>query len=815
MPEQILPPLLRRLNFSKFFKPLRIFAFAFFLCFLSFPAGAYEGLDLTHNETRVAEAIAEISQYPMNEQMQELIILLDNVPICDNLLRSTAYNYLSGSFYANVLSAAAANNSIEEIYANIERGPDRGKFAWGQGYVSGLGYASDGNVKEDFNSDAAGALAGIDVWNASDQSAKAGLYASFGNKVMKQGDDKADVNSYGGGIYADKNFGIIALKGNLSVAKHNFDAQRKVRIFYSEDGVDFYESDPKSSFDAVSASFDARIEYLAQSLDDASGKIYTEIRYSYFANGRIDETGGDPANLTVKAGSFNDLSALSGVSFSKTLGKLQWYAKLYGGYILAGNRKSAQIYFSQAGQEFAQDIYATRRGTVFAGAGFGAQYAFNDKMSVYAGGDAGVGGNSSSYYANIGFAYKLWPKTKKAELKITDKVVFDKDMSESWMVKGDDNGNVFMRIEIEYALELDGKTSVYALKYDDRIFFFSYKDAALNFTQELKKAGAKISPNQIKDINYDLKKMKLDLGVYAGDLGDMREGVLVKEYAGGIYEVAPVPQEVQIIARDEIIRRTLNDVEPNAVWELKEENGKIRLTSEVSGKLGLKKGSKIYLVNYGNKVFAFKELPRAQRFITELQKEGADGIDDRNLKEIEGVEIRDDIGISAKDIKTIGDTSKGVIVSSYADDVTEVKSVAEEEKIKAAETVNEEKIEDAKERRKKPVIKSYKLNIANFKTNEHELTVQAKGVIRKQAKDIRQYDYKMITVEGHTDAVGGAEANKKLSIRRAKSVYKEFVFNGIPASKIRYVGLGYSIPLDSNDTEEGRAANRRTDIFVE
>ncbi len=67
-----------------------------------------------------------------------------------------------------------------------------------------------------------------------------------------------------------------------------------------------------------------------------------------------------------------------------------------------------------------------------------------------------------------------------------------------------------------------------------------------------------------------------------------------------------------------------------------------------------------------------------------------------------------------------------------------------------------------------------------------------------------------IEIEGHTDNVGSTIHNLTLSENRAKAVYNFLVENGIDAKRMSYQGFGASQPIASNETEEGRAENRRT-----
>lgn len=71
-----------------------------------------------------------------------------------------------------------------------------------------------------------------------------------------------------------------------------------------------------------------------------------------------------------------------------------------------------------------------------------------------------------------------------------------------------------------------------------------------------------------------------------------------------------------------------------------------------------------------------------------------------------------------------------------------------------------------------------------------------------------------IEISGHTDNVGSAEANLKLSEERAKSVVDYLLTLGISAGRIVYKGYGESKPVTTNDTEEGKQLNRRVEFTI-
>ena len=71
-----------------------------------------------------------------------------------------------------------------------------------------------------------------------------------------------------------------------------------------------------------------------------------------------------------------------------------------------------------------------------------------------------------------------------------------------------------------------------------------------------------------------------------------------------------------------------------------------------------------------------------------------------------------------------------------------------------------------------------------------------------------------IEIGGHTDNQGSDEYNDRLSENRAKAVYDYLVQKGIPANRLQYKGYGMRVPVADNSTEEGRAANRRTEFKI-
>lgn len=79
---------------------------------------------------------------------------------------------------------------------------------------------------------------------------------------------------------------------------------------------------------------------------------------------------------------------------------------------------------------------------------------------------------------------------------------------------------------------------------------------------------------------------------------------------------------------------------------------------------------------------------------------------------------------------------------------------------------------------------------------------------------IRDMTLEVVIAVGHTDSIGAADYNQRLSVRRAESVKSYLVGQGIEANRIYTEGKGENQPIASNKTREGRAKNRRVEIEV-
>ncbi len=102
----------------------------------------------------------------------------------------------------------------------------------------------------------------------------------------------------------------------------------------------------------------------------------------------------------------------------------------------------------------------------------------------------------------------------------------------------------------------------------------------------------------------------------------------------------------------------------------------------------------------------------------------------------------------------------------------------------------------------------------NFETGSTRLTTESVATVNSLAAVLKAYSAVSVALEGHTDSTGDPTANKKLSLDRALAVKELMVERGVGASRITCAGYGQEKLVASDDTEQGRAKNRRLELVV-
>ncbi|AEA45440.1 OmpA family protein [Fluviicola taffensis] len=108
----------------------------------------------------------------------------------------------------------------------------------------------------------------------------------------------------------------------------------------------------------------------------------------------------------------------------------------------------------------------------------------------------------------------------------------------------------------------------------------------------------------------------------------------------------------------------------------------------------------------------------------------------------------------------------------------------------------------------------YVLHNLQFESGKSILLPNEYPELENFIRHVEKYPNQTLLVTGHTDNVGNKGDNKMLSLERANAIKQYLVAKGINKNKIVIEGKGDEIPLDSNETEEGRKKNRRVEISI-
>jgi len=108
--------------------------------------------------------------------------------------------------------------------------------------------------------------------------------------------------------------------------------------------------------------------------------------------------------------------------------------------------------------------------------------------------------------------------------------------------------------------------------------------------------------------------------------------------------------------------------------------------------------------------------------------------------------------------------------------------------------------------------KGYATLYINFDTNKSDLKNDGIEAVKQIVQLMKDDANLKLSIEGHTDNIGAAAANKALSRDRAASVMRAVIAQGIDGKRLGARGLGAEVPVADNRTEEGRAKNRRVEL---
>ncbi|MGH7857103.1 MAG: OmpA family protein [Candidatus Binatia bacterium] len=114
-----------------------------------------------------------------------------------------------------------------------------------------------------------------------------------------------------------------------------------------------------------------------------------------------------------------------------------------------------------------------------------------------------------------------------------------------------------------------------------------------------------------------------------------------------------------------------------------------------------------------------------------------------------------------------------------------------------------------------PGTKLAELKGPHFDFDRAELKPEGMHLLEEAVRVMKENATLRVSIEGHTDSHGSDQYNQRLSERRADAVQRYLVSQGIDGSRLSVRGFGESSPAATNDTEEGRAQNRRVQLIAQ
>jgi outer membrane protein OmpA-like peptidoglycan-associated protein len=161
--------------------------------------------------------------------------------------------------------------------------------------------------------------------------------------------------------------------------------------------------------------------------------------------------------------------------------------------------------------------------------------------------------------------------------------------------------------------------------------------------------------------------------------------------------------------------------------------------------------------------------------------------------------------------KASGNTALGAIIGAAVGGTTGaiIGNQMDKQAAEIKKTVPDAKVERVGE----GIVVEFSSNVL-FGFDQSNLSNDAKGSLDKLVTILNYYPDTDIEVQGHTDSKGSKEYNQSLSVRRASAVTSYLATKGISNSRTIVKGYGEAIPKYSNESETGRAENRRVEFLI-
>lgn len=184
--------------------------------------------------------------------------------------------------------------------------------------------------------------------------------------------------------------------------------------------------------------------------------------------------------------------------------------------------------------------------------------------------------------------------------------------------------------------------------------------------------------------------------------------------------------------------------------------------------------------------------------------------------------VKESTDAKAQSVKELADAeARRVKQQADADaEAQRVKESTDAEARRVKELADAEARRLAEQKRRDTIIilekgKKVVLKGVNFEFNKATLTNESETILTMAYNALVANPDVQIEISGHTDNVGSQQYNQALSLKRAQAVKNWLVKKGIASNRMKTVGRGQNEPMSSNETDEGRAENRRIEFYVQ
>ena len=606
-----------------------------------------------------------------------------------------------------------------------------------------------------------GAMVGFDRY-IDEKSKMYGIYAGFSKDGIKQELNEADGTRGSLGVYGGLFKEGWEFKGLLLGSMDTFDTRREVLGLFAE-----------GTIDAVTVSADAEGALKFELTEHTAFRPFVGIDAANVNYRSFDEKGAGLYNLNVSGGNYFRSSARLGAGIEYERKKWSLYTSAEARYLITGNKPEVESVFENTDIEFRSR--GTAEGTIAGGLNAGVEAKVADNLRAFANANVTAADRYGYYGGNIGVRYVFGRRDALLErYLIKARNLADSAYSDSKKVQD------FMAAE-RYAQAKEYAVS--GLNDADQAFDLTeIAAAALIGDKNIKNSRKAAIEQKLIGIESTAKEARDRIIHSLYDIRELEEAKAFVEEADKHLSAADEAKRLNassnyivkegklaIIAADQALEKT--DKAREKLDLLAAEEAKSHERAAADARVALAAAEQ-----------ALKRTDAAQE----------------RLNALEGILAKNDAAVIAENIAQIAESAR------------EIKNRAEQ--LIEAE---EKEAKRANERRVNPGAQMISLHAASFGIDKAVISAEDEKKIAEVVRNIKKSGFNRITVEGHTDNTGDYEHNLYLSYRRAEVVKDKLIEYGIPMENITHIGFAATMPVKSNETKEGRAANRRTEIFIE